>query len=169
MTVLATLSSIASQQAKATESTLGKLKHLMDYLATHPDATVRFRASDMVLNIHSDASYLSEPGGKSRAAGHFFLGWLPHDGDPIRLNGAFFTLSTIPKFVAASERTTRRRISWDSTEPSHSTSLGGKTPSTPAGTDACEPFCRECLRRCSRTVRDTTGSRGDSDGWRRRN
>ena len=102
MTVLAALSSIASQQAKATEGTMEKVKHLLDYLVTHPDATVRFRASDMILNIHSDVSYLSEPGGKSRAAGHFFLGWLPRDGDPIRLNGAFFTLSTILKFVAAS-------------------------------------------------------------------
>ena len=102
MTVLAALSSIASQQAKATEDTEEKVKHLLDYLATHPDATVRFRASDMVLNIHSDASYLSEPGGKSRAAGHFFLGWLPRDGDPIRLNGAILTNCTILKCVAAS-------------------------------------------------------------------
>ena len=81
---------------------MAKLKHMLDYLAMHPDATVRFYASDMILNIHSDASYLSEPGGKSRAAGHFFLGWIPHDGEPIRLNGAFFTLCTILKFVAAS-------------------------------------------------------------------
>ena len=100
MTVLAALSSIASQQAKATEDTEEKVKHLLDYLATHPDATVRFRASDMVLNIHSDASYLSEPGGKSRAAGHFFLGWLPRDGDPIRLNGALLTLCTILSFLS---------------------------------------------------------------------
>ena len=102
MTVLAALSSIASQQSKATEGTMAQLKHMLDYLATHPDATVRFHASDMILNIHSDASYLSEPGGKSRAAGHFFLGWIPRDGEPIRLNGAFFTLCSILKFVAAS-------------------------------------------------------------------
>ncbi len=62
MTVLATLSSIASEQAKATKGTLVKIKHMLDYLATHPDATVRFYASDMILNIHLDASYLSEPG-----------------------------------------------------------------------------------------------------------
>ncbi len=56
----------------------------------------------MILQIHSDASYLSEPKSKSRASGHYFLGWLPVDGQPIKLNGAIFTLCTILKFVAAS-------------------------------------------------------------------
>ncbi len=81
---------------------LEKLRHMLDYLATHPDTIVRFYASEMILNIHSDASYLSEPGGKSHAAGDFFLGWLPRDGAPICLNGTFFTLCTILKFVVAS-------------------------------------------------------------------
>ena len=99
--MLAALSSIASEQAKSTEGALVKLKHMLDYLGTHPDATVRFYASDMILNIHSDASYISKPGGKSRDARHFFLGWLPRDGAPIHLNGAFFALFTILKFVAA--------------------------------------------------------------------
>eukprot|EP00978_Attheya_sp_CCMP212_P018972 scaffold52559_cov64-Attheya_sp.AAC.3 len=56
----------------------------------------------MILQIHSDASYLSESKAKSRASGHYFLGWLPVDGQPIKLNGALFTLCTILKFVAAS-------------------------------------------------------------------
>ena len=41
--------------------------HLLDYLATYPDATMRFYASDMILNIHSDASYLSVKNSQSRA------------------------------------------------------------------------------------------------------
>ena len=45
----------------------------MDYCYTHPDATIRFMASEMILALHSDASYLSEPGAKSRAGGHFYL------------------------------------------------------------------------------------------------
>ena len=56
----------------------------------------------MVLNIHSDASYASEIGAKSRAAGHYFLGWKPRDNAPIRLNGAIYTLCNIMKFVASS-------------------------------------------------------------------
>ena len=56
----------------------------------------------MVLNIHSDASYALEIGANSRAAGHYFLGWVPHDNEPIRLNGAIYTLCNIMKFVASS-------------------------------------------------------------------
>ena len=32
---------------------------VLDYLATHPKATVHFRTLDMVMNIHSDALYLN--------------------------------------------------------------------------------------------------------------
>jgi hypothetical protein len=81
---------------------LAKVKQLLDYLATHPNATIRFQASDMVLNIHSNASYLSETKAHSCACGHFFMGWSPKDGDPIKLNGAFYTLCTILCFVVAS-------------------------------------------------------------------
>jgi len=102
ITVLMALSSIASEQTRGTTNTMAKAKHLLDYLATHPDATIWFRASDMVLNVHSDASYLSETKAHSRACGHFFMGWSPKVGDPIRLNGAFFTLCTILRFVVAS-------------------------------------------------------------------
>jgi hypothetical protein len=41
-TVLMALSSIASKKTKGTTSTTAKVKQLLDYLATHPDATVRF-------------------------------------------------------------------------------------------------------------------------------
>jgi len=93
---------LAGEQSKATEETVRKMKWLMDYLATHPDATIRYRASDMILNVHSDASYLSERGARSRAAGYFFLGWAPTDGKPIRLNGAITVVSAILRCVAAS-------------------------------------------------------------------
>ncbi len=44
-----------------------------------------------VMNIHSDASYLSKPSARSRACGHFFMGEVPIDGKPIKLNDAFYT------------------------------------------------------------------------------
>jgi hypothetical protein len=69
---------------------------------THPDAKIRHRASDMILNIHSDASYLSAPRARSRAKGYFFLGSLPVDSDPIKLNGAIHITCTILKLVTAS-------------------------------------------------------------------
>ena len=37
-----------------------KIKQLLDYAATHPDAAVTYWSSSMVLDAHSDASYLSE-------------------------------------------------------------------------------------------------------------
>ena len=55
----------------------------------------------MVSNIHSDASYASERGTKSRATCHYFLGGVPCDNEPIRLNGAIYTLCNIMKFVAS--------------------------------------------------------------------
>ena len=60
LTILMALSTIASKQAKGTHNNMMKTKQLVDYLATHPDAMVRFHTSAMILNVHADASYLSK-------------------------------------------------------------------------------------------------------------
>ena len=60
ITTLGALSSIAAEQTMATENMECRVQHLLDYLYTHKDATIQYHASDMVLNIHSDALYLSE-------------------------------------------------------------------------------------------------------------
>jgi hypothetical protein len=46
---------------------------LLNYLATQEDAVLSYHASNMVLAVHSNASYLSKPKACSRAGGHFFL------------------------------------------------------------------------------------------------
>jgi hypothetical protein len=74
MTVLMSHSSIVIEQTNATTQTMGQCIELLDYLATNSDAKVRFHASDMVSNIHLDASYLSETMARSQACGHFFMG-----------------------------------------------------------------------------------------------
>jgi hypothetical protein len=102
MTVLMALSTIAVDQTKATERTMERCTQLLDYLAHHAEAKVSFRASDMILNIHSEASYLSEAKARSRACGHFFMGWTPKNGKPIKLNRAFHVNMTIMRFVVAS-------------------------------------------------------------------
>jgi hypothetical protein len=56
----------------------------------------------MILNIHSNALYLSEANAHNQACGHFFVGWKPNPTQPIKLNGAFFTLCAILWFVVAS-------------------------------------------------------------------
>ena len=102
MTILMGLSLITVEQTKATERTMGQFIDLLHYLPSIQDAKVRFHASDMVMNIHSDASYLSETKARSRACGHFFMGWMPKNGEPIQLNGAFYVNTTILRFVVAS-------------------------------------------------------------------
>jgi len=96
------LSSIAVEQTKATEKTMKRCIHLLDYLASNAHAKVRFHVLDMIMNIHSDTLYLSESKEQSRACRHFFMGWIPKDGKPIRLNGAFYTNTLMMRFVVAS-------------------------------------------------------------------
>ena len=50
------LNTIANEQAKADGKTIDLIKTWIDYLATHPDATLWYRALDIVLNIHYDVS-----------------------------------------------------------------------------------------------------------------
>jgi hypothetical protein len=54
-TVLMPLNDIATEQTKATEKTQAATNQLLDYLATRPDAIIRYHASDMILHIHSNA------------------------------------------------------------------------------------------------------------------
>ena len=80
-TFLVGLNSIATQQTSATDNTLKRTEDLLDYAAAHPNAKVRYRVSEMILRIHTDASYLSEP--KSRAAP---LDITSLDGSPTTIN-----------------------------------------------------------------------------------
>ena len=76
-----------------------KAKHFLDYAATHPDTTITYRASDMVLAAHSNASYLSESKARSRAGGHFFVS---ADNTVPANNGTVIKVSQIIKAVMSS-------------------------------------------------------------------
>ena len=71
------------------------MKQFLDYCATHPNAGVRCVASDIILALHSDASYLSEPESNSRASRKNFLGKKNESFN----NGAIMTISQIIKHV----------------------------------------------------------------------
>ncbi len=60
MIILMALSTIEGKQTKAMEMTIKKCAQLFDYLASNSDAKVHFYESNMVMNIHSNASYLLE-------------------------------------------------------------------------------------------------------------
>ena len=73
----------------------------------HPNATIRYTASDMILHIHSNASYLSKPRARSRAGGDYFLGdTRPDMSNPPttrpRLNGLIHSMSQIMSNVMGS-------------------------------------------------------------------
>jgi hypothetical protein len=58
--VLMVLSSIAVEQITAIEQTMEKCTQLLDYLSNQMDAKICFHASDIIMNIHSNFSYLLE-------------------------------------------------------------------------------------------------------------
>jgi hypothetical protein len=92
---------LASEQTRATAATVDKIIKLLNYCTTHPEATLRYHAPDMILNIHSDASYLSEREAKSRAGGAFYI--VSKNDKANRLtNGAILIISTVLKHVMSS-------------------------------------------------------------------
>jgi hypothetical protein len=98
-TLLAALSTITTRQAKGTRAVANACHQLLDYVAMHPNAGLRYHACDMILAVHTDASYLSEMGGRSCASGHFYL---TNQNDKDFNNGAVLTLSSITKHVMSS-------------------------------------------------------------------
>jgi len=78
LTGLVSLGQISSQVSHATERTLAQATDLLQYFATYPTASITYHASDMILLIHSDGSYLSEPKAGSRLG---IIEYLGSEGD----------------------------------------------------------------------------------------
>ena len=105
--IIVALSTIALEQSAATSNTAKKITQLLNYLATIPDATIRYTRSDMVLWVHSDASYLFCPKAQSRAGGMHFLSNkppTPHDPEKIEstLNGIVYVVCKILRIIMTS-------------------------------------------------------------------
>jgi hypothetical protein len=98
--ILMPLNDISTEQTKATKKTQVATDQLLDYLATYPDATIRYYASDMILHIHSDASYLSVSNARIRLGVLFFCGYKPPKEDT--LNGSILNVASVIKHVIAS-------------------------------------------------------------------
>eukprot|EP00804_Cyclotella_cryptica_P004405 CCRYP_006820-RB/>CCRYP_006820-RB protein AED:0.39 eAED:0.39 QI:0/0/0/1/0/0/2/0/323 len=91
--------SVTTQQAAPAQNSLLKIEQFLNYTMTHQDAMITNRASNMILAVHSDASYLSETKARSRAGRHFLLS---EDDSSPRDNGAILTLAQIIKPVMSS-------------------------------------------------------------------
>jgi hypothetical protein len=89
------LNEIATEQTKAMENTQAATDHMLDYLATRPDATIHYYASDMILHIHSDVSYLSVSNTRSCIVGNN-----PPQKDDI--NGSILNTASVIKNIVVS-------------------------------------------------------------------
>jgi hypothetical protein len=148
-TMLVAISTLASVQAKGTEATMDAAVHLLNYCATLPDAVFRFSASDMILHIHSDASYLSVHGGRSRLGGYFYLSQQPPvsgykaTSKPPPFNGPVLVHSTImPQVLSSADEAEFGALFYNAkdgeTLRTTLNALGHLQPATPIQTDnAC--------------------------------
>jgi hypothetical protein len=142
-TVLMPLNDIATEQTKATEKTQAATNQLLDYLATHPDATIRYHASDVVLNIHIDSSYLSFSNARSRLGGLFFCGDKYPQQDT--LNGFILSVASVINNVVASAAESEVGACFHNSQSGTPlrvtlTELGHIQPPTPLRTDNSTAF-----------------------------
>eukprot|EP00804_Cyclotella_cryptica_P002223 CCRYP_018253-RA/>CCRYP_018253-RA protein AED:0.45 eAED:0.43 QI:0/0/0/1/0/0/2/0/219 len=76
-----------------------RVQQFLDYAATQEPAVTTYRASDMVLAIHSDVGYLNKENARSRAGGHHFIS---EDVPNPPNNGAIHNEASIIKVVMSS-------------------------------------------------------------------
>jgi len=127
------------------QATMEALTWLLNYCATHPNASIRYHASNMVMWAHSNASYLSAPKGQSCTASYYFLSSWPN-ASPIATdpappdNGPIHVLCQIMHKVVASAAEGKLGACFLNTQtacPMHMAldGLGHLQPPTPLQTD----------------------------------
>ena len=97
--MLTALSALPTEQTKPTMAMMQNTKQFMDYATSNSKAILTYKISDMVLTIHSNASYLSKTNACSRVGGHFFL--LTQDAFPPN-NGAAHNTAQVIKDIMSS-------------------------------------------------------------------
>jgi hypothetical protein len=142
-TVLIPINYIATEQTKATEKTQAATDQILDYLETHPDATISYHASYMILHVHSDASYLSVSHARNRLGGLFFCGGKSPNED--NLDGSILNVASVINNVVASAAESEIGACFQNSQsgaPIRITliELGHKQPATPLWTDNSTAF-----------------------------
>lgn len=97
-TQLHSLNDISCSAAHGTEATLAATEHLLNYIACNPKPQIRFSASDMILQVDSDAAFQVCPKARSRAGGYFYLG----SKDNQQFNAPILALAKVIKNVMGS-------------------------------------------------------------------
>ena len=97
-TMLHALSELARDATDGTEKTLEAATYLLNYIACNPKPRIRFRASDMILQVDSDAAFHARPKARSRAGGYQYLGSENYD----LFNAPILVISKVIKGVMGS-------------------------------------------------------------------
>jgi hypothetical protein len=105
-TILPALSAFATEQANPMEKTRATIKQLLDYCVTQDEVALSYKASKMILAVHSDTGYCNKKKLQSRVGGHFPLS--NNDKFPPN-NGAILTIPTIIKAVMSLQQ----KQSWE--------------------------------------------------------
>ena len=92
-TMLTAVNAIASELARPTQLLHAHIQRLLAYAASYPNNSLVYKRSNMLLSVHSDASYLSRSRSRSVAGG---IGFLGNDNPPL------FAISSILDVVVAS-------------------------------------------------------------------
>jgi hypothetical protein len=102
--MITAINKIGSSQSNADISIMDKIQRFLQYASRFKNAKLRIHASDMQLQIHSDASYLSETKSRSRAGAFMFLGKLKPNQRPNAPNTYLSTIiSTVVDSATAAE------------------------------------------------------------------
>eukprot|EP00957_Ditylum_brightwellii_P115505 8810328-Ditylum_brightwellii.AAC.2 len=93
------------QQANPTAKTAKAVVKLLNYCTTNSNAVIRYRASSMVLHIHSDASFMLVEEARGCTGGRLFLS-KPYNAkpttQPVPINGPVHTVCKVIHNVMAS-------------------------------------------------------------------
>jgi hypothetical protein len=138
-TMLLALGTLAEEQTRESKNTAKAVVQLLNYAISHPNATIRYISSDMLLHIDSYASYLSLPQARSRAGGLHYLS--SASGDPSKaptvtppLNGPVHVVCNKLRHVMASAA--EAEVGADAVSlRSTLADLGHPQPPTPVKTD----------------------------------
>ena len=93
MKILVALDTISAAQTSRTIETEKAIQKLLDYCATHPDATLQYKSIIMILKAHSAASYLYESQGRIISGGLLYM--VDATNDLSQPNDVIMVISTI--------------------------------------------------------------------------
>ena len=91
-TILHALNTIATATINGTETTMVAMKYFQNYAASNPNEQIKYCASNMIQQTHSNAAYLVAPEAQSRVGGYHFS-FLVNKDQNLLFNGPVFVLA----------------------------------------------------------------------------